>query len=68
MKSYLVPDNELVLMLEAKDFEKVEKFPRKLNENIVLARLSDVSSFTPKRYSLLIFSTLIAISRSISVP
>jgi hypothetical protein len=38
MKSYLVPDNELVSMLGAKGFEKVEEFPCELNDNIVLMR------------------------------
>lgn len=38
MKSYFVPDDELASMLDAKTFEKVEKFPRELNENIVLMR------------------------------
>jgi len=38
MKSYLVPGDELVSMLDAKTFEKVEKFPHELNENIVLMR------------------------------
>lgn len=38
MKNFLVPDEELVSLFDADDFEAVTKFPHKVNDNLVLNR------------------------------
>jgi hypothetical protein len=54
MKKYLVPDNELLALLDADDFETVITFPHKVNANIVLIRGGEGEAGSTEKEALLV--------------
>jgi hypothetical protein len=54
MQKYLVPDNELLALLDADDFDAVITFPHEVNANIVLIRGGEGESGSTERDALLV--------------